>query len=38
MRTWLDRTEGRKLFVNSEAKDESGKVVAKLEEIWIALV
>lgn len=37
IRTWLARSEGRKIFVNSEAVDSCGKLLAKLDEIWIAL-
>ena len=37
IRTWLTRREGRKMFVSSEAVDASGKRVATLDEIWIAL-
>jgi uncharacterized protein (TIGR00369 family) len=38
VRTWLKEAQGRKLFVTSEARDESGTVVATLEEIWIAIL
>lgn len=38
IKTWLKEKSGRKLFVNSLATDESGKVVAELEEIWIAIL
>jgi uncharacterized protein (TIGR00369 family) len=37
VRTWMTRREGRKLFLSSEALDASGKQVAVLDEIWIAL-
>lgn len=37
IRTWLKGREGRKLFVSSEAKNEQGKLLATLEEIWIAI-
>ena len=37
LRTWLERAEGRKLFVNSEAKSESGQLLASLAEIWITI-
>ena len=36
IRTTLKRREGRKYFVDSVARQEN-KVVAKLEEIWIAI-
>lgn len=38
IRTWLKGRENRKLFVNSEAKDSAGHIVATLEEIWIAIL
>jgi uncharacterized protein (TIGR00369 family) len=37
IRTWLKSRERRKLFVISEARGEDGKLVAALEEIWIAI-
>jgi acyl-coenzyme A thioesterase PaaI-like protein len=37
IRTWLRGQEGRKLFVSSEACDENNKLLASLEEIWIAI-
>ncbi len=36
IRTWLKEQKDRKIYVNSEAFDDSGKKVATLEEIWIA--
>jgi uncharacterized protein (TIGR00369 family) len=36
MRTWLKEQQGRKIYVNSTASDEAGKVVAQVEEVWIA--
>jgi uncharacterized protein (TIGR00369 family) len=38
IRTWLKRTEGRKLFVNSSATTEDGTEVATLEEVWIGIL
>lgn len=38
VRTWLKNQDGRKIFVDSEALDESGKTVATLEEIWIGIL
>lgn len=38
IRTWLKNIDNRKYFIDSEAKDESGKVVATLEETWIAII
>ncbi|MCM0606317.1 MAG: PaaI family thioesterase [Xanthomonadaceae bacterium] len=38
IRTYLKEKSGRKLFVNSVATDESGREVATLEEIWIAIL
>lgn len=38
IRTWLKEKQGRKIFVNSTATDESGKEVAALEEIWIGIL
>jgi acyl-CoA thioesterase len=35
--TTLAKSEGRKLFVHSEAVDEAGVMVAVLDEIWIEL-
>lgn len=37
IRTWLKGQERRKIYVNSEARDANGRVVATLEEIWIAM-
>ncbi len=37
IRTWLEKIEGRKLFVSSVAMDEQKKEVARLEEIWVEL-
>jgi len=37
MRAFLKEKQGRKLFVNSVATDESGREIATLEEIWIAI-
>lgn len=37
VRTWMKDRDGRKLYVNSSATDESGREVATLEEIWIAI-
>lgn len=36
--TKLERSEGRKLFLHSEAVDEGGVTVAVLDEVWIRLV
>ena len=36
IRTWFKEIQGRKHFINSEAKNEKGDVLATLEEIWIA--
>ena len=38
IRTYKKSTEGRKVFVNSVATDESGKEVAVLEEVWICIL
>lgn len=38
IRTWLKNQEGRKIYVNSEARDQGGKLLATLEEVWIALL
>lgn len=37
VRTTVERREGRKLFLHSEAVDENGTTVATLDEIWIAV-
>src|SRR5678816_2590838 len=37
IRTRMTKRDGRKLFVFSEALDASGKQLAVLDEIWIAL-
>jgi uncharacterized protein (TIGR00369 family) len=36
IRTWLKEQQGRKIYVHSTATDESGTVVAQVEEVWIA--
>lgn len=38
IRTWLEKTEGRKLFIRSTAFNKDSQIVAELEEIWIAVV
>lgn len=38
VKTWLDKTEGRKLFIRSTALNENSQIVAELEEIWIAIL
>ena len=37
IRTFLKGRDGRKIFVRSEAHDEAGKLLASLEEVWIAI-
>ena len=37
IRTWLTKTERRKLVVNSSATGVDGREIATLEEIWIAI-
>jgi uncharacterized protein (TIGR00369 family) len=37
VRTKIVRREGRKIFVHTDAVSAEGKVVAVLEEIWIAI-
>jgi len=37
VRTILERREGRKLHVRSEATDQAGKLVATVHEVWIVL-
>ena len=36
IRTWFKEIQGRKHFLNSEARNEKGDLLATLEEIWIA--
>lgn len=38
IRTTLSRREGRKLFVHTDATDETGKTVATMDEVWIYLL
>lgn len=37
IRTVITKREGRKYFVHSEAVHKDGKILATLEEIWIAI-
>lgn len=37
VRTWLKQIDRRKLFIASAAFDLSGKEVATMEEIWVAV-
>lgn len=38
IRSYIKRNEGRKVFINSEAFDHTGKLVATLEEVWIKIL
>lgn len=38
IRTTLTRSGGRKLFVHSDATDESGVTVAEMDQVWIYLL
>jgi uncharacterized protein (TIGR00369 family) len=38
VRTYLKEMQNRKVFINSEAHDENGNLLATLEEIWIAAI
>ena len=38
IRTHLKQRQGRKIFVFSSAKNEEGREVAALEEVWIAIL
>ena len=37
IRTWLEKIERRKMFIQSSATDSKGTEVATLDEIWIAI-
>jgi len=37
IKTWIERQEGKKIYVESEAKDQNGHALAQLSEIWIAV-
>jgi acyl-CoA thioesterase len=38
IRSYFKGSEGRKVFVNSEAFSEDGKLVATLEEVWVKIL
>lgn len=38
LRTWITETQNRKIFVSSQAYDDQGSEVARLDEIWIGIL